>query len=70
MAGDRLRYDNPAITDLSDKNRPTKIADMFTELYENEWSNAFEHLTKQRKKEPEVIHILAKEFDVRLIKRE
>ena len=70
MAGDRLREGNSAITDLSDKNRPIKIAERFSELYDNEWADAIEHLMEQKKKEPEVINILANEFDVRLIKRE
>jgi len=44
LVGDRLVADNPNITDLSDKNRPTKLGEMFNELYDNEWTNAFEGL--------------------------
>ncbi|CAG2207882.1 unnamed protein product [Mytilus edulis] len=32
IAGDRLRNNNPGITDLSDPNRPMKIAEKFTEI--------------------------------------
>ena len=38
IPGERLE------TDLSDSCRPTKIAQELTDLYENEWSKAFEAL--------------------------
>ena len=41
--------DNPNIADLSDSNRPTKLAESFSELYDNEWTNAFEELQKMAK---------------------
>jgi hypothetical protein len=41
-----LRLNNPDIADLSDTNRPTKIAEKFSELYDNEWTEAFESLSK------------------------
>ncbi|XP_060595624.1 uncharacterized protein LOC132749745 [Ruditapes philippinarum] len=41
-----LRLNNPDIPDLSDTNRPTKIAEKFSELYDNEWTEAFESLCK------------------------
>ncbi|XP_022326921.2 uncharacterized protein LOC111126515 isoform X3 [Crassostrea virginica] len=47
MASAQLTDGNPAITDLSDVNRPTKIAEKFSELYDNEWTDAFEALTSQ-----------------------
>lgn len=43
-ASTRLRKNNPDLTDLSDKDRPTKLADKYTELYDNEWTDAFEEL--------------------------
>lgn len=46
MAGDRLRDGNPDIADLSDPNRPTEIGKHFSELYDNEWSDAYEEMTK------------------------
>lgn len=39
--GDKLRKNNPAITNLNDPNRPMKLGDQFSELYENEWTDAF-----------------------------
>ena len=41
-AGDKLRQNNPAISDLSDPYRPTKLSEMFSELYDNEWTNAMD----------------------------
>lgn len=35
-----LNY-NPNIADLSDKHRPIKIGEFFSELYDNEWAGAF-----------------------------
>lgn len=43
---ERLRKDNPSITDLSDANRPTKLAEKYTELYDNEWTDGLEELQK------------------------
>ena len=42
VAGTKLKYNNPGITDLSDDNRPNKLAEKFSELYDNEWTAAFE----------------------------
>ncbi|OWF53920.1 hyaluronan mediated motility receptor-like isoform X1 [Mizuhopecten yessoensis] len=47
MAGARLTDDNPAIFDLSDPYRPTKLAEMFSRLYDDEWTNAYETLMNQ-----------------------
>lgn len=35
----KLQDNNPNIVDLSDQYRPTKLAEMFNELYDNEWTN-------------------------------
>lgn len=32
--------------DLSDTNRPTNLADRFSELYDNEWTKALDDLNK------------------------
>ena len=53
-----MRQNNPDIADLSDPNRPTKIAEKFSELYDNEWTEAFEELSKKSRKEEECIEIL------------
>ncbi|XP_052219018.1 uncharacterized protein LOC127836421 [Dreissena polymorpha] len=38
----KLRDNNPNIADLSDQFRPTKLAEMFSELYDNEWTDVFD----------------------------
>ncbi|XP_056013137.1 uncharacterized protein LOC125678320 isoform X2 [Ostrea edulis] len=42
VASQQLTTGNPNIADLSDKHRPTKIGELYSELYDNEWSEAFE----------------------------
>ncbi|XP_060083384.1 uncharacterized protein LOC132562644 [Ylistrum balloti] len=42
FASNQVTQGNPNIADLSDKNRPTKIGEKFGELYDYEWSEAFE----------------------------
>ncbi|WAQ99171.1 hypothetical protein MAR_023544 [Mya arenaria] len=37
----QLRDNNPNIVDLNDPNRPMNLAEMFSELYDNEWTAAF-----------------------------
>ena len=44
MAEDKLTKGNPAITDLGDPNRPMKIAEKYSELYDNEWTDAMDYL--------------------------
>ncbi|XP_060566872.1 uncharacterized protein LOC132725706 [Ruditapes philippinarum] len=41
VASAKLTDGNPNIADLSDKNRPTKLAEQYSELYDNEWTDAF-----------------------------
>ncbi|KAK3100161.1 hypothetical protein FSP39_015579 [Pinctada imbricata] len=47
-AASRLRDNNPGITDLSDPNRPLKLSERASELYDNEWTNAMERLEMER----------------------
>lgn len=49
MAANRLRDNNPGITDLSDPNRPIKLGEKASEIYDNEWTNALENLEELRK---------------------
>ncbi|KAL4229695.1 hypothetical protein ACF0H5_010083 [Mactra antiquata] len=58
MAGQAMRYNNPNIADLSDENRPTKVAEKYSELYDNEWTEAYEALIKRLKDEKFTIEIL------------
>lgn len=47
ILSNRLKDGNPDICDLSDPSRATKLAEISKELYDNEWTDAFEYLTKQ-----------------------
>ncbi|KAH3749674.1 uncharacterized protein LOC127849026 [Dreissena polymorpha] len=47
LLSDRLTDNNPQIADLSDSNRPTKLAEKHSELYDNQWTDAFEELQKK-----------------------
>ena len=58
MASSKLRDNNPNITDLSDQNRPTKIAEKLSELYDNQWTDAFDALESENKNEREILDIL------------
>lgn len=48
VAGARLRDNNPGISDLSDPNRPLKLNEKISELYDNEWTDAIEILEKEQ----------------------
>ena len=58
LAGERLTESNPAIADLSDPNRPTKIGEMYSEVYDNEWTDAFEALFNAGYTEIEAVETL------------
>ncbi|XP_052793744.1 uncharacterized protein LOC128227347 [Mya arenaria] len=58
LAGERLTDGNPNITDLSDRNRPTKLGEVYSELYDNEWTNAFDGLIESGYDELEAIQTL------------
>ena len=69
LAGAKLTEGNPNIADLSDKNRPTNLAENFSELYDNEWTDALEELLDQGKKsEEEGIKVLLDILKVLLLK--
>lgn len=64
LAGAKLTHGNAAITDLSDTDRPTKIAEKFSELYDNAWTDAFEELDITYHNEKETINVLLKILQV------
>ncbi|XP_060574348.1 uncharacterized protein LOC132732027 [Ruditapes philippinarum] len=43
-----LRLSKLTIADLSDRNRPTKLGELHSEIYDNEWTDAFEALQAAR----------------------
>ena len=49
LMGNRLTDNNADIADLSDANRPTKLAEQYSELYDNQWTEAFIWLTEYSK---------------------
>lgn len=48
FASRAVQRNNPDIADLSDTNRPTKLAERFSELYDNEWTEAFDFLHNKK----------------------
>lgn len=62
---EKLTAGNPAIADLSDKNRPTKLAEFYTELYDNEWTDALESLGEKGHNDLEAIVTLKETLLVR-----
>ncbi|XP_045211919.2 uncharacterized protein LOC123563272 isoform X1 [Mercenaria mercenaria] len=57
----RLKDGNPNVADLNDQNRPTKIGEQFSELYDNQWTDAYgviETYFDQQKNESEIIGML------------
>ncbi|XP_052794167.1 rho-associated protein kinase 1-like [Mya arenaria] len=49
---------NPNIAELSDINRPTKLSERYSELYDNQWTDAFEVICKQLQDEQSTIKSL------------
>lgn len=58
VAGDRMLDGNPFVTDLSDPNRPQRLAEKFNSLYDNSWTDAFEILSDKNKDEKAICKIL------------
>ncbi|XP_062592910.1 uncharacterized protein LOC134254402 [Saccostrea cucullata] len=44
VAGSKLTTNNPAITDLSDENRPIKLAEKFGQVYDDDWTDSLEEI--------------------------
>lgn len=55
IASQQLIQGNPNITDLSDGNRPTKLGERFSQVYDDQWSEAFEALKAKGKQEKETV---------------
>ncbi|XP_052076770.1 uncharacterized protein LOC127714772 [Mytilus californianus] len=58
VAGDRMMDGNPFVTDLSDPNRPQRLAEKFNCLYDNSWTDAFEILLAKKKDEKSICKVL------------
>ncbi|XP_060586884.1 DNA ligase 1-like [Ruditapes philippinarum] len=48
LAGKKLQEQNADIADLSDPNRAMKVSEKFGQLYDDDWTNAFESLTDKK----------------------
>lgn len=60
LAGAKLSAGNPNLVDISDENRPTKLAERYSELYDNDWTDAFTVLIDSGYDDPKVVEILLK----------
>lgn len=59
LAGDKMAQDNPDLADLSDPFRPTKLVESFRQVYDDEWTHAFEDLQAAKIPERLIIDSLA-----------
>ena len=64
--GEKLNQNNTGITDLSDPNRATKIAEKYNNLYDNDWTDALEDLTDKNLDEETGVRFLLEIIKVRL----
>ena len=64
IASNKLRDNNPALAHQSDHKRPPNIAEKFSELYENEWTELYDELRDQGKSSEQAIGILLKTVKV------
>lgn len=52
-----MTNNNPHIADLSDDNRPTKLAEKFGQLYDDAWTDSLEELTEVETKLEDIVAI-------------
>lgn len=57
LTSSRLKDNNPNLTDLSDPYRPAKIGEMFSELYDNQWTDAYDELTESMAEVDAIRHL-------------
>ena len=63
-----MSANNPDLADLSDPYRPTRLAENFTQSYDDEWTQAYEDLQRTTPSERDVIETLAKILQVKISK--
>lgn len=66
LAGRKLLDNNPNIADLSTEIRPTKIGENFMQIYDNEWTDAFEELAQNGQDDKKCIDTLLKILKVKI----
>ncbi|XP_053399565.1 uncharacterized protein LOC123557239 [Mercenaria mercenaria] len=59
LAGRKMVDNNPDIADLSDPFRPTQLAEKFREIYDEEWTHAFEELDMVSHDESKIIDVIS-----------
>lgn len=67
----RLRDGNPNVVDLSDQNRPLKVGEQFSELYDNQWTDAYSAMQRvvgESLDERRMINILVNILEVYVLK--
>ncbi|XP_053400405.1 uncharacterized protein LOC128557247 [Mercenaria mercenaria] len=66
VAGANLTDNNPNIADLSDPNRASKLAEQYSELYDNPWTDAFEVLetSDERRCIDYLLHIIVESYNI------
>lgn len=69
VAGEKLRNNNPGIADLSDENRPINLGEKFSQLYDDQWTDAIEHLEEMGYSETEGIRRLLDILKVSFMER-
>ena len=62
LSSEKLTINNPSIADLSDPLRPTKLVEMMSELYDDEWTDAFTALKALGKDDKKSVKILLDTF--------
>ncbi|KAK3582922.1 hypothetical protein CHS0354_009729 [Potamilus streckersoni] len=58
LAGDTLTHNNSNIANLGDLYRPSILSDIYCELYDNEWTDAFQELTDHGLAEKDAVEML------------
>lgn len=69
VAGEKLRNNNPGIADLSDENRPINLGEKFSQLYDDQWTDAIEHLEEMGYSETDGIRRLLDILKVSFMER-
>jgi hypothetical protein len=70
LAGNKMTEGNPNIANLGDPNRPTKIAEVYSEIYDNEWTDALDFCNTKLGKEyneDDALQALSKTLIVNII---
>ncbi|XP_053391675.1 uncharacterized protein LOC128554417 [Mercenaria mercenaria] len=58
VAGQKLAEKNADIADLSDPNRAMKLSERFSQIYDDDWTDAFQALGDRKMKSKEAIQVL------------